>query len=174
MIWKDVIGWENYYEVSDTGLVRNKITGKIIIGDINSAGYPRINFYNKNHNPQQERRFRHRVVAEAFIPNLENKPEINHKNHNKLDSSVKNLEWSTRQENVDDNYFCGILSYKPIFIEYNDGRRIIYNTKLELAKNLNVTKGCINYWLLNQNKGYKNYDIKEIRYANPVFRYIKA
>lgn len=166
MMWKDVVGWEDYYEVSDTGLIRNKITNHIVVGDINSAGYPRVYLYNKNHEPQKERKFRHRIVAEAFIPNDDNKLEINHKNHNKLDSSINNLEWVSRQENVNDNYINGSLKYKPIFVEYNNGVKEIYKTKTILAQKLNVSKACISFWLNNKNNGYLNYNIKEIRYAN--------
>lgn len=95
-MWKDVRNWEEYYEVSDSGIVRSKLTGKNIVEDTNSVGYKRVSFYRKNHNPPYERVFVHRLVAETFIPNPENLPEVNHKNLHKDDNSVGNLEWTTR------------------------------------------------------------------------------
>ena len=71
-IWKDINGWERYYEINDDGQVRNKINNNLIIGDCNSCGYPRVCLYNKNNNPNKQRFFRHSLVAEHFIANPDN------------------------------------------------------------------------------------------------------
>lgn len=98
-MWKDIQGWENLYEVNQSGEVRNKLTHNLIIGDINSGGYCRVCLYNKNHTPSKQRFFRHRLVANAFIPNPDNLPEVNHKDHDLKNNCVKNLEWCTKREN---------------------------------------------------------------------------
>ena len=63
IIWKDIKNWEEFYEVNEFGDVRNKITKRFLIGDINSSGYYRVCLYNKTHFPEKERFFRHRLVA---------------------------------------------------------------------------------------------------------------
>nr|DAF58691.1 MAG TPA: NUMOD4 motif protein [Siphoviridae sp. ctxMM9] len=55
-MWKDIPEWEDYYEVNENGEVRNKITKKLIVGDINNAGYYRVCLY---HKPRKQRFFRH-------------------------------------------------------------------------------------------------------------------
>ena len=65
-MWKDIKNWENIYQISDSGDVRNKITGNIIKGDINSSGYFRVCLYDKNHIPEKQRFFRHRLCCRTF------------------------------------------------------------------------------------------------------------
>ena len=95
-MWKDIPTWEDTYELNENGEVRNKITGNYIKGDINNAGYYRVCLYKK---PRKERYFRHRLVAELFILNPNNLPEVNHKNEIKRDNRLTNLEWCTREYN---------------------------------------------------------------------------
>ncbi|HUM52981.1 MAG TPA: NUMOD4 motif-containing HNH endonuclease [Chitinophagales bacterium] len=103
-IWKPILGYEKYYLVSSMGVVvslifNSKLTGEItrktplvLKGNINSDGYRSYCLKGKNYRAN-------RLVAIAFIPNPDNKPEVNHKNGVKLDNSVDNLEWATRSEN---------------------------------------------------------------------------
>lgn len=62
-------------------------------------GYLRVYMRNSKNNKRMDR-YIHRLVAEAFIPNPENKPEVNHKDCNPANNKVKNLEWATRKENL--------------------------------------------------------------------------
>lgn len=163
-MWKDIKNWENNYQISDSGDVRNIITGNIIKGDINSDGYLRVCLYNKNHIPPKQRFFRHRLVAQHFIPNPLNLPEVNHKDHILEHNYVSNLEWCTKDENELDSRMFGSKLYRPYKVIFKNNDIKIYDTKPQLAKELNVTRGLIGKWLRKENFTYKNYNIKSIEY----------
>lgn len=165
-MWKDIFSWEDLYEIDDKGNVRNKLTNKIKSWDINSSGYARVTLYNKYHNPSRKRYFVHRLVAETFINNFTNMSEVNHKDSDKLNNSVSNLEWTTRLENEKHSILYGNkkYKYKPFIVVFNNNIIKHYNTKNELALELNVTSICVKHWLHNKNKGYLKYNIVSINY----------
>ena len=106
--WKDVVGYEGLYKVSNLGRVksisygeRNKIRKPVLA----VPGYFGIVLY-KNNQPQSVRI--HVLVAQAFIPNPKNKPEVNHRFGNKKDNRVSELEWMTGQENKKHAYDIGL------------------------------------------------------------------
>jgi len=106
-IWKDVVGYEGYYQISRFGQVKrvsqDKKTRRIrnkyippLKKTIGTTGYYHVHLaVDKNHKNYRV----HRLVAAAFIPNPENKPCINHIDGNKLNNHVSNLEWCTMKEN---------------------------------------------------------------------------
>lgn len=94
---KKIEGFDGYL-VDDLGNVYSQKRKKLILRTPrDSNGYYRIGLWNKG---RCKYIFVHRLVAEAFIPNPDNKPEVNHKNGNKTDNRVQNLEWSSRSENM--------------------------------------------------------------------------
>ena len=80
------------YEITQEGQVINKLTGKIVKPQRNGKGYLRVSIGGKL-------MFVHRIVAEKYIPNPENKPQVNHKDGNKENNCVENLEWVSNQQN---------------------------------------------------------------------------
>ena len=105
-IWKDIKDYEGLYQVSNLGRVRSlpKVdrlgrvhNGKIKAQVNNGSGYLIVNL---KHNGKQKMKTVHRLVAETFISNDDNLPEINHIDGNKVNNRVDNLEWCTRSENV--------------------------------------------------------------------------
>ena len=80
------------YEITRDGKVINKHAGHTLAPQPNGKGYLRVSIGKKL-------MFIHRLVAEKYIPNPENKPQVNHKDGNKLNNCVDNLEWVTNQEN---------------------------------------------------------------------------
>lgn len=86
------------YSVSNDGEVRRDDTKHIKVPDIDRYGYNKVDLYEGG---KRTTKRIHRLVGEAFISNPENKPEINHKDGNKLNNHVSNLEWATKRENID-------------------------------------------------------------------------
>lgn len=90
-IWKEINDFS--YEISSYGRVRHKVTKRIRKLEVHDAKYLRVKLHKKNLKV-------HRLVGLYFISNPENKPEINHKDGNKHNNHVDNLEWVTPEENV--------------------------------------------------------------------------
>lgn len=116
--WLPIQGYEGLYEVSDFGRVRSldRIVGRHTQGDFAKAGqirtphltpkgYARIQLSREG---QGRNYMVHRLVAEAFIPNPDDLPEVNHKNGNKADNRVDNLEWITSSDNLQHAYDTGL------------------------------------------------------------------
>ena len=113
--WRDVVGFEGLYQVSNLGRVKgldrlvdtniNNVNrrihkGKLLKPQFNNKGYKRVNLC-KNGNKNFA--FVHRLVAEAFIPNPNNYPVVNHKDENPKNNCVENLEWCTQKYNMNWN-----------------------------------------------------------------------
>lgn len=107
--WRAVVGYEGTYEVSETGLVR-RISGKRRMMKVwlHPGGYPIVRLSDAGRG-LRETPMVHRLVAQAFIPNPENLPVVNHINHNRLDARAANLEWCTQAHNLEHAHRAGRL-----------------------------------------------------------------
>ena len=104
--WRDVPGYEGMYEVSDWGRVRRN--GRILKLRKDGQGYLFVSLYK---NGTKKEAYIHRLVSLAFIPNPNNYPEVNHKDENKTNNAVENLEWCTRKYNANYSLAKPILQY---------------------------------------------------------------
>lgn len=123
-IWKDIEGYEGLYQISSLGKIKNK-EGKILKTRKDTGGYLLINLFKNKKN----KTFRvHRLVANAFILNPENKMEVDHIDTNKENNNVKNLKWVTSKENSNNK-----LTLKH-FSESQKGKVTSEDTKNKLRK----------------------------------------
>lgn len=103
-VWKDIIGYKGLYQVSSQGRVKHIKYHKerMVALVLNEKGYLRVQLWKD----RKHKTFRvHRLVAQTFIPNPDNLPEVNHKDECKTNNTVENLEWCTHSYNT--NYGTG-------------------------------------------------------------------
>lgn len=184
-IWKDIPNYDGLYQVSNLGRVKRLATNitcyrngkefirpekeKFLSTYIDSKIlYKRVCLcvdYEKHYC------LVHRLVAEAFIPNIENKPFINHKDGNKLNNYVSNLEWCSQKENIQHAHRTGLVNIencikgqtkvmKPI-IQYKNGIEIARYRSIDYAsKVLKINRANINCVLTGKYKQAKGFTFK--------------
>ncbi len=100
-VWKSIEGYEGMYEISNLGRIKSfkadKQNGKILKLKNSTSGYSKCALFKDNHPTTFTI---HKLVAQAFIPNTDNKSQINHIDGNKENNRVDNLEWCTPKENM--------------------------------------------------------------------------
>ena len=108
-IWKDIVGYEGLYQVSNLGRVKSlkKYKPLIMKQNLDNTGYYMVGIRKDN---KQTRYLVHRLVAQAFVLNNNNKPHVNHINGVKTDNRSINLEWVTHSENVKHAYDMSLTS----------------------------------------------------------------
>lgn len=165
-IWKDLKGYEEYYKISNFGFLKRKARIRydkvrkkknffkeefVKLSD-NGHGYMMVRLY-----PDYKPYYIHRLIAINFLPNPLNKEQVNHKNGNKKDNNINNLEWVTPKENM-------IHSSKVLKTKYNlsglnksrekqkkkvcvmdkDGNVInVFNSIMEASKEMNISPSSI-------------------------------
>ena len=140
-IWKDIEGYNGIYQISNLGRVKslgntkNK-KDKIIKPVKNNKGYLRVSLHKSN---TLTRMYVHRLVAIAFIPNINNYPQINHIDENKSNNCVDNLEWCTAKYNCNYGTKNKTTSKKVVCVETGK----IYNSTREIERKLCISHTCI-------------------------------
>lgn len=157
-IWKDIEGYEGRYQVSNLGRVKRVTTGRILKSGKNRGGYLYVNLCKQG--VVSNKRI-HRLVAQAFIPNPENKPDINHADEDKTNNMVSNLEWATRKENLNhgthNDRVSKTLSIPVIATNLKTGESKEFYSGKECARQLGLNSGHITSVLkgrLKQTGGY--------------------
>lgn len=165
-IWKDIKGYEGYYQVSNLGRVKGVARGKLVnnvyskperimkMGD--SRGYLLAGL---SRDGKSTTKRVHRLVAEAFIPNPENKPQIHHINHIRDDNRVENLMWVNVDEQYDEHWHkfvqgsnnSGGLKKKPVVI---DG--IEYESQSDVFRKLGIKQGTISSAIKKNQTSFKS------------------
>lgn len=158
-IWKNIQGYENLYQISSNGRVKSLGNGnsnnskeRILKQGKNKYGYCVVKLCNEG---KLKSFLVHRLVAQAFIPNVDNKPQIDHINTDRTDNRVENLRWVTNQENCNNpiskiNYSIiqkgkpRLTLQKPILQFSKEGEFIKkWQSVTQVGDELNIHKGNI-------------------------------
>ena len=162
-VWKPVVGFETLFEVSSFGNFRRKGKENFLAQCVHRHGYKLVAtkpFGRKGKN----KTFRvHREVAKAFIPNPDNKPQVNHKDGNKTNNFVENLEWCTSKENTKHAWETGLS--KPLTFEQIKNTKISddvvnsiyekYEKGLNSLRNLCKESGISHSTVIKRHKKFK-------------------
>ena len=165
--WADVKDYEGLYQVSNFGRVKRVTTGRILKDSKTTYGYLKVNLYK---NSVMSTKKIHRLVAEAFIPNPENKPQVNHIDENKTNNMLSNLEWITNKDNLNHgtrNERAGKAISKSrsipiIATNLKTGESTDFNSGKECARQLGLYPGNITKVLKGRLKQTGGYTFKYI------------
>lgn len=164
--WKEIKGFPKY-QISTLGNIKSltkKKKGGLLVPQINQKGYYSVLLY-KDGKPNSKKI--HRLVAETFIPNVENKEQVNHIDGNKLNNNINNLEWCTNSENQIHAYKNKLEKprYQRIIEQYDlEGNYIrTFEYIRDAGKSLNIDESSIAKCCRGKRKSAGNYIWK---YAN--------
>jgi hypothetical protein len=155
-IWKEIADFEGLYEVSNTGKIRSLKRNIIFKDRIDKYGYKKATLQNCG----EIKHFTiHRLVAIAFIPNINNYPQINHKDGDKLNNNVSNLEWCTGKQNQRHAVNLGLRNVDHLIVISRTKKRSL-NPNSKKVRQLTLSGEPIQDWecildaaeLLNINK----------------------
>lgn len=151
--WKNIEGYEGLYQVSSEGNVKSLIKNKELKQHLDKCGYYRVVFYNPTER-KHKNQIVSRLVAKAFIPNLENKPCVDHINTVRTDNRVENLRWVDWKENSNNELTIQKLyghkrSCKKVFQYTLEGKLIgEFESAKKAAEAVNGTSAGISYCCL--------------------------
>jgi hypothetical protein len=134
------------YEVSNLGKLKNN-KGRINYGVVNHNGYLDVRIKKKHY-------LLHRLVAQTFIPNLENKLFVNHIDGDKLNAKLLNLEWTTGKENSQHAHDNDLCSNRITIVQYDTNMNKIqtFKSMSEASRQLNISRNGIESVCANRNK----------------------
>ena len=161
-LWRNVVGYEGLYMVSNLGNVMslprraNHIggsrlsEGRMLRPSMVHNGYQIVTLCKDG---TRTSRLVHRLVAEAFIPNPDNLPQVNHKNFDRVCNTVDNLEWCTASENTKYSESAGRLHHQGKRVVRDDGK--VYDSIADAARDCGVDRSCVTVAIRNKGKSGK-------------------
>ena len=172
MIWKDVVGYEGIYEVSDTGLVRThkdktthstrhgirKWKQRILKQKVSKDNTHRVSLYK---NKQEKTWLVHRLVAMAFLPKVEGKDYINHIDGDRNNNNVSNLEWCNHKENNNHAFDNGLIATGTLV-------NLIDKTTGEVHQFRSMAKASE---YMGKNQGYLSLQRQRRKTENDLYRF---
>jgi len=170
-IWKDIEDYKGLYQVSNLGRVRsldrvdaNKHyrKGRVIAYSISSSGlgYRQVSLWRDGN---RENRLVHRLVASAFLDNHDNLPQVNHKDENKENNAVSNLEWCSESYNVmygTRNERMAKTEGRPVYVIDNLGHRYVFRSVKMASELLGLDRRAMCRCLNDKRKHHHGYSFE--------------
>jgi hypothetical protein len=165
-IWKDIKNYEGLYQISNLGRVRSldrvdlqgrRLKGKVLADYLSGQGYFRVNLWRDGN---MEHKLVHRLVAEAFISNPENIPQVNHKDEDKSNNRVDNLEYCTALYN---NTYgtrterAAKSRERPILVTTSSGKHRFFESGEKASKLLGLDRSAVSKCLRGKRKTHHGY-----------------
>lgn len=165
-IWKDIYGYEKFYQISNFGRVKTfrRVKPQILsLRNDKRTGYVDILLTDKN--GKQSRHWIHRLVCFEFKTNPNNKPMVNHKKSIRNHNYFENLEWVTPKENMEHAFREGFGSTKEANEAFSkkckvihNGKKYIFKSISEFSRHFNISNGKASYILYGKNKNKSEYE----------------
>lgn len=165
-IWKDIEGFEGLYQVSNMGRVRSldredaqgrRRKGRVLADKHNNRGYHTIDLCRDGN---IEYKLIHRLVATAFLDKPDNLPQVNHKDENKENNAVSNLEWCSALYNDmygTRNKRVAKALERPIYVVTSSGHRYFFESTRKAAKLLGLDRRAMHRCLKDKHKHHHGY-----------------
>ena len=162
----EISGYNGIYEISSFGNVISNNFGKrkILKQSTMTSGYKMVVLKKDG---KQKSFSIHRLMAIAFLPNENNLPQVNHKDGNKLNNDLSNLEWCTQSQNIQHMYDSGLKTYKPLHYKGKFGKEhnrsksvkcvqtgVIYGSMSEAGRILNINHSSVSWSIKNKKPIY--------------------
>lgn len=160
-VWKDIPDYGGLYQVSNLSEVKSFKRNKELIlkREVNKQGYLKVELYK---NGKKKPFFVHRLVAQAFIPNLNNLPQVNHKDGNKQNNNIENLEWVNNSQNQKHAYdnglrkkYCGKNNWNAISVLQFDIKGVLikeWGSIKDASRGLKINDSDISYCCKHKRK----------------------
>ena len=153
---RDVKGYEGIYEVDVLGNIYNKSKNVKLKQCVDKFGYSKVSL---RKNGKQKQKKVHRAVAESFILNPLNKPQVNHIDGDKSNNCVWNLEWCDNSQNMHHAYELGLANGTKVrIVETGE----IFNTVFQCAKHINGSDANIHRCLRGDCETHKGYHFERV------------
>lgn len=159
------------YRIEKDGRIYSLRRNKYLIPKVNHDGYLRIQIWDKG---KCSFVAIHRLVAQEYIPNPENKPFVNHINGNKQDNRVENLEWCTQKENIHHAFETGLAHRqepntgplcKKILVYFPNDTQAIFPSTMEIERRLNIPHSVVSKYATT-GKEYKGMHFRYVKTSN--------
>jgi hypothetical protein len=140
-IYRDIPGYEGYYQASNKGNVRSVRTGRILAQTKNNGGYPMVSI---SVNCKHEMKTVHRLVAQAFIENPLNHRDVNHIDGDKTNNDSDNLEWVEHSDNIRHSYSELKQRRNDVAVKCIE-TGMIYRSIKEASEKIGISRGAIQH-----------------------------
>jgi len=165
-IWRDIKGFEGLYQISTIGRVRsldrvdsrgNYRKGKVLADVVSGNGYHQVNLWRDG---KVEIKLTHRLMAKTFIPNPDNLPQVNHRDEDKGNNRVENLEWCTASYNTNygtRNERAAKANEQAIYVITDSGHRYYFDSVRKSAEILGLKLCSVSNCLHGRQKTHRSF-----------------